>query len=231
MGFFGKIEDKLKAQELRRQGLSYREILKTVNVSKDTLSRWCKEIELTEAQKLRLINNKQFGQRKGSLVAAENKRRDRIKRTEEIREKAREELGVLISRDKFIAGIALYAGEGSKGDHGVAFANADPILIKFMTDWFTEFTQVHVSKLRGAIWLHEGLDEDMAKKFWSKTTGIPQNQFYKTYVAKNKIDSKKIRKNIHQYGVFSIRFSDSAVNRKIMGWIYALFDVKITPVH
>jgi len=74
MGYFGKLEDKLKAQHLRRQGLSYREILLQINVSKDTISRWCRDIVLSKAQKNRLLGNKIYGQRKGSQVAAENKR-------------------------------------------------------------------------------------------------------------------------------------------------------------
>lgn len=226
MGYFGKLEDKLKAQELRRQGFSYKEILVNIFVSKDTISRWCRDIELTSEQKLRLLSNKQFGQRKGSLIAAENKRRDRIERTEIIRKEAKIELGNLIDRDKFVVGIALYAGEGNKGDHGVGFSNADPKLIRFMMDWFVQFTKVPLDKIRGALWLHEGLDEKTAKEFWSKITGIPLSQFRKTYVAKIKTDSKKIRKNIHQYGVFSIRFSDSAIHRRIMGWIYAMFTIE-----
>lgn len=227
MGYFGRIEDKFKAQELRRQGLSYREILQTISVSKDTISRWCKDIELTEGQKLRLLNKKQFGQRKGSLIAADNKRRARILRTELIRKEAKKEIGKISRRDNFIAGIALYASEGNKGDGKAGFSNADPKLIKFMMDWFLIFAKVPIEKMRGAIWLHEGLSERKSKKFWSDLVKLPLNQFHKTYIAKVKNNSSKIRKNIHQYGVIQIRFSDSAIHRKIMGWISAVFDAKI----
>lgn len=227
MGYFGRIEDKFKAQELRRQGLSYREILQTISVSKDTISKWCRDIELTQKQKLRLLENKKFGQRKGSLVAADNKRRARIARTEKIKEKARKTLGKLSNRDKFITGIALYAAEGNKGDGKAGFSNADPKLIKFMMDWFLTFAKVPMEKMRGAIWLHEGLSDKDSKNFWSNLIGLPVDQFNKTYVAKVKNHSRKIRKNIHQYGVIQIRFSDSAIHRKIMGWISAAFDAKI----
>lgn len=227
MGGFGKIEDKFKAQELRKQGLSYWEILQTISVSKSTISLWCRDIQLTKKQKIRLLNKKKFGQRKGSLVAAENKRRARIERTREIRNLAKRDLGRIINRDKFIAGIALYAAEGNKSDGKAGFSNADPKLIKFMTDWFMIFAKVPMEKLRGAIWLHEGLSEKKSKKFWSNLINLPLNQFHKTYIARVRSNSKKIRKNIHQYGVFQIRFSDSAIHRKIMGWISAVFDDKI----
>ncbi len=231
MGYFGKLDEKYRAQELRRQGLSYREILLQMNVSKDTISRWCRDIVLTKEQKKRLLNNKSFGQRKGSLVAAENKRQKRISRTREIFERSKIELGKLSKRDRFIAGIAFYAGEGEKTDGRGGFANSDPKLIKFMMRWFEEFCNVPLSRFRGAIWIHEGLNEDKAKKYWSKLTGIPQDQFFKTYIAKNKTNSRKIRKNIHQYGVFAIKFSMSDKQRRIMGWISALVDDRITPVH
>lgn len=231
MGYAGKLEEKLKAQELRRLGLSYGEILEQIKISKDTLSRWCRDIPLTDSQKKRLLENKSLGQRKGSLIAADNKRRKRFARIREIHIESKRELGPIKKRDKLIAGILLYAGEGEKRDGSVGFANSDPKLIKFMMNWFKEFCNVPLSKFRGAIWLHEGLSESDAKKFWSGLTGIPLSQFHKTYIAKNKTDSKKVRKNIHEFGVFAIRFGDKDTHRRIMGWISAVLGGRISPVH
>jgi hypothetical protein len=230
MGYFGRIEDRQHAQELRRKGLSYKEILKTIHVAKSTISEWCKDIELTDKQKRRLLNKKEYGQRKGSLIAAENKRNARVERTEIIRKLAKRDIGKLSDRDRFMTGIALYAAEGNKADGNAGFANSDPYLIRFMMIWFTKSAKVPMNRMRGAIWLHEGLSEEFAKKFWSDLTKIPQNQFHKTYIAKVKNESKKVRKNIHRHGVFTIRFSDSAIHRKIMGWIYAMFSDKIIDV-
>lgn len=227
MGYFGKLEEKLKAQELRRQGLSYGEIRLQIKISKDTLSRWCRDIELTDEQKRRLLENKSLGQRKGSLVAADNKRQARIVRTQSIFQEAIKELGNLSKRDRFIAGIMLYAGEGDKADGKGGFTNSDPKLIKFMMSWFKEFCDLPMARFRGAIWLHEGSNEKEAKMFWSKLSSIPENQFHKTYISKNKNDSKKVRKKIHEYGIFAIRFSDSDKQRKIIGWISAMLDGKI----
>lgn len=231
MGYFGKFEEKQRAIELRKKGFSYSEILKQVTVSKDTLSRWCKDVPLTKKQEARLLKNKVLGQRKGSLVAASNKRKARILRTRDIFLLAKTDLGRLNKRDRFITGISLYAGEGTKADRESAFANSDPKIIKFMMRWFEEFCKVPSSKFRGALWLHEGLDENIAKRFWSTLTGIPSQQFHKTYIAKNKGNSRKIRKNIHEYGVFAIKFSDSTKQRQIIGWISALLGGKIPRVH
>ena len=227
MGNFGKIEDRFRAQALRRQGLSYKEILTKIFVSKSTISLWCRDILLTEKQKFKLLSKKQFGQRKGSLVAAENKRIARIERTRRIRSFAKKDVGTIINRDKFIAGIALYSAEGNKSDGKAGFSNANPKLIKFMMDWFLAFAKVPMDKMRGAIWLHEGLSDKDSKNFWANLIGLPVDQFNKTYVSKVKNHSRKIRKNIHPYGVLQIRFSDSDIHRKIMGWISAVFDGKI----
>ena len=221
MGYVGKLDLKLRVQTLRRQGLSYGAILSRVKISKDTISRWCRDIVLTKEQQLRLVQNKVFGQRKGSLIAAENKRKARIAKAKFTLQRTKKELGHFSKRDRFLAGIALYAAEGSKGAGG--FSNSDPSIIRFMMQWFRRFCKLPLSKFRGAIWLHEGLDEKDAKQFWSKVTGIPLNQFHKTYIAEDKKGSRKVRKNIHKFGVFAIRFTDTEKHRHIMGWISALF--------
>ncbi len=226
MGYTGKTEDKLRVQNLRKQGYSYNEILQHVSVSKDTISRWCRDIILTEEQTERLLDNKQFGQHKGSLIAAENKRKKRVEAIKRMRVLGRNDIGELNGRDSFIIGVALYAAEGVKMDRKVAFTNADPLLIKFMADWFIKHIHVPKERFRGRIWLHNNLDEVIAKEFWSKLTGIPLSQFHKTYLVEAK-KSKKIRKNLHANGVFSIVINDATIHRKIMGWIYAMFDARI----
>lgn len=227
MGYAGKLELKRKAQELRRKGLSYNAILLQVNVSKDTLSRWCKDISLTPEQNQQLLQNKALGQRKGSIIAAENKRNLRVENTKDIFSLAKKDLGFVTKRDKFIFGLALYAGEGSKTDGKAAFVNANPFYIRFMSGWFQEFCEIDIEDMRGSIWLHSGNNEKEAKEYWSQISGLPKEQFHKTYIAVNKLTSNKIRKNIHNYGVFSLKFYRSNSQRKIMGWISAFLGDKI----
>lgn len=219
MGYYGRPELKLQAREMRSLGKSYGEIIQTLKLSKSTVSDWCHDVRLTKSQLRHLYKSKKSGGLKGSAIAAKNKQEKRIKETKELFFQGKKEIGALSKRDKFLAGIAFYASEGTKTDKGCSFANADPFIIKFMVHWFREFGHVPKKKFHGAIWLHEGLDEDKAKKYWSKLAGIPVGNFYKTYIAQNKKDSKKIRKNIHEYGVFSFYVNDVALYRKIRGWI------------
>ena len=227
MGYFGNIEKRTEAQKLRKKGFSYSEIQAVLNVPKSTLSGWCRDIAITKEQALRLFKNKLKGSERGRIIGAKMQQERRIKQVKELLKQGENEVGKLSDRDKFIAGIALYAAEGTKKDKVCCFSNSDPVLIKFMADWFREFCQVSEEKLRGAIWLHEGLNEKMARFFWADLVGISRDKFHKTYIAKSKTKSNKVRKNIHEHGVFSLRFSDAKIHRKIMGWIAGVFGRKL----
>jgi len=61
VGYFGNLEKKIKAQNLRRKGYSYSKIQKIIDIPKSTLSGWCRDIALTEDQALKLFKNKLKG--------------------------------------------------------------------------------------------------------------------------------------------------------------------------
>ena len=225
MGYSGKIKEKEKAQDLRRKGLSYNEILSIISVSKDTISLWCRDIKLTEDQIERLAKKRKDAALRGRIKGAKRQQAERVRKTLELLKNGEKEIGQLSKRERFIAGVALYAGEGSKSDGELVFTNSDPKMILFMSKWFEEFCSVKPVQIRGSLWLHEGLDENVAKDFWASLIGIPKENFYKTYIAKNKTESKKIRKKLHNYGIFSIRFSNATKHRKLMGWISGLLSI------
>ncbi len=219
MGYYGKLELKNRARLLRKEGKSYNEIIQLLGLSKSTVSDWCKDVRLSKKQLAKLYTNKTTGALKGSIIAAQRKIAKRIQSTKAIYEKSARDIGALSKRDKFIAGIAYYSAEGTKTDKGCAFSNSDPSVIKFMVNWFIEFGRLPQDKLHGAIWIHDNQHEQVAKNYWSTLTGISKNNFYKSYIVKNKKDSKKIRKKLHNYGVFCLYISDVVLQRKIMGWI------------
>lgn len=220
MGYAGKLKEKNKALNLRKKGYSYNEILKQVDVSKDTISRWCRNVKLTKSQLLRLYKKKYSGGLRGCIIGAKKKQREREELTRRLIEKGRREMGRISKRDKFIAGVAMYFAEGSKTYH-VSFSNSDARAIKFMMSWLRDTCKIPKTKFRGALYLHDNLDEIKAKKFWSNLTRIPLRQFTKTYLVKNK--PRRLRKVKHIYGVFRITVCDVNLHRKIMGWISGIF--------
>ncbi len=217
MGYYGKLEEKVIVQTLRSKGLSYGEIQKQVKVSKDTISRWCKEIVLSPKQLDRLLQNKLNGATKGRLIGAKKQQNERIARSKLLFENGLSKIGKLSKRDRFIAGVGLYIGDGGKGDKRFAFSNSDPKTIKFVSEWLIEFFSISPAKMAGQIWIHSNLDEKKARKYWSKLTKIPDERIYKSYIAKNKTDSQKIRKQLHEYGVFTLLYLSSSTQREMLG--------------
>jgi len=207
----------------RRKGLSYTEIQEKIPVSKSTVSIWCRNIVINPIQKQRLDSMK----RSGSLAGLETARQNRIiKKNMQIKQQlvaGKKDVGKLNKRDRFIAGICLYAGEGGKKGKHISFANTDPAMIRFMVKWFKEFCEIPESKLRAALWIHNDLNETEAKTYWSKITNIPLAQFHKTYVVTKKTSGNKIAKTRHQYGVLSIRICSLEKLRLIFGWIAGIF--------
>jgi len=224
MGYFGKIEEKRLAQKLRKQGLSYQEILKQVTVSKSTLSLWCRDVLLSPKYYERLQQKKRVGARKGSLIGAKKQQQRRINLTKQLHRQGYKEVGKLSSRERFLAGVALYLGDGYKNDKSVGFSNANPQIIKHIMSWLRDSCHVDEKKFRGRVWVHDTSDKELAVEFWSKITDIPVERFHKSYIVKNKTNSKKVRKNIHQYGVFTITVGDSTLQRKILGWMAGLLE-------
>jgi hypothetical protein len=72
----------------------------------------------------------------------------------------------------FVAGVALYWGEGSKTHADLALANSDPRALRLFIAWVRSF---HTPNADFAlkINLHAGNDEPGARAFWRKETGLP----------------------------------------------------------
>jgi len=221
MSYAGKLELKLQARDLRKKGLSVKEIQKRLKVSKSSVSLWVRDIKLTKKQLKKLYLNSRTGALKGSIIAAMNKIRAREELTRKLLKEGMKEIGTLSKRDKFITGVAMYFAEGSKGDKNVSFSNTDPKAIKFMVGWLRNFCNVPEKKFRASLYLHDNLNERRAKQFWSKLTKIPLDQFRKSYIVRN--NPNRLRKVRHIYGVLKITVSNANLHRKIMGWISGVF--------
>lgn len=70
MGYYGRLELKQEAQKMRRNGISYNEIVSKLHIPKSTVSDWCKDVKLTKEQINNLYAAKKQGALKGSFIAA-----------------------------------------------------------------------------------------------------------------------------------------------------------------
>lgn len=224
MGYAGKLDLKLKARILRKKGFSIREIQKNLKVSKSSVSLWVRDIRLSSKQLKKLYLNKKTGALKGSIIGAKKKQKEREDLTYRLIADGEREVGKISKRDRFIAGIALYFAEGDKSDGHISFCNTDPNAVKFMVNWIREFLNPSEKKLRGALYIHDNLNEKKAKRYWSKLTGIPLAQFTKSYIAKN--NTGRLRKKKYIYGVFRVNISSTTLHRKLRGWINRVLEVR-----
>lgn len=202
---------KEKARELRQRGMSYAEINKIVRVSKSTLSLWLRDIGLSEKQIKELK-----GRCKPRYIASKNRQARRIKLTRDIIKSAEIEALDKIKNPLFLSGLMLYWAEGAKRSYEmIQFSNSDPNMISLMMKWFRKFCNVPEHKFRIQIHTHNLHSNAEVKKYWSKMTGIPTNQFHKLMIKKTSLSH---RKNILYNGTCCIRVCDRNLFRKMAGW-------------
>ncbi len=223
-----KTVEKEKARALRKQGKSINEIVKEAGLSKASVSEWVRDIILTEKQKNRLTekgrNLDSVERRRLSRLFNENKRRQIIV------DKAKEDILKISKNDLKIIGCMLYLGEGAKTSRGSAkLANSDPDIIKITMRFFREICNVPESKFRVHIHTFDNADVNETEKYWSKITGIPRTQFYKTYI-KQSIASLKKRKTL-PHGTCDVCVNNTELFLTIMGWIEKIKEliIKETP--
>jgi hypothetical protein len=99
-------------------------------------------------------------------------------------------------------------------------------MVRFFCVWLRHFFEIDESRLRGRVYLHEGLDIDRAERFWSGISGIPRAQFHVPYRA---IADSSIRSNKHEHGCFYVVYSCSVTHRRIMGLTRALLTSRSIP--
>jgi transcriptional regulator with XRE-family HTH domain len=216
MGYRGKIAERQQARELRRTGLPLAEIATRLGVSKSSVSLWVRDVAFEPRPPVT----------RGRRRAPNALQRRKQAEIDQLVEEGRARIGRLSERQFLVAGVALYAGEGSKRDGAVKFANTDPRMIAFYCAWLRRFFEIDEARLRVRLYLHEGLDLAASVAFWSEMTGIPPSQFQKPYRA---VPDPSIRRAKHVHGCVSIDYSCSATHRSIMGLVVGLLGDAVNP--
>lgn len=215
MGYRGKLREQDEARQLRAEGRTLSEIAAKVGVSKSSVSLWVRDVEFTPSPR-------RYGARRRPSRLHEQKLRE----IAELDAEGERRLGCLNEQAFLAAGAALYAGEGTKRDHAVVFANTDPSMIAFFCRWLRSFFDVDESRLRARVYLHQGLDLDAAEQSWSEVTGIPRHQFRAPYRVPA---DPSIRLTKHAHGCCYVCYSSKRLHRTIMGLIRALLSTADIP--
>jgi transposase len=210
MGSIMKKELEKKAKELRKEGYSINELKGTLNVSKSTISRWVADIKLSNEAQVRIDKNYS----KGQLASQKTiKEKTRLKNFEADNFAINKLKDLNINSDcSLLLCSMLYQCEGSKYiKDPVTFTNSGPELIGTFLHLFRKSFVLEEDKFRVLMHLHGYHNEKTQKKFWSKITGIPMNQFLKTY---NKPNTGIYKKDGYQ-GCIQVRYHNVKIGRII----------------
>jgi transcriptional regulator with XRE-family HTH domain len=215
VGYRGKVEQQEKARLLRAEGRTLADIAELLGVSKSSVSLWVRDVDFVPKGRRAPANRRPHPQHIAKLAEIT-----------ECNERGIERIGTL-SDDAFLAaGAALYAGEGSKRDGKVTFANTSSAMMAFFCAWLRRFFEIDESRLRVRGYLHEGLDLDAAEEFWSGVTSVPRAQFTRAYRAQ---PDPSIRTVKHEFGCGYVDYHCSRTHRKIMGLVRALLTSEALP--
>lgn len=210
-----------KARKLRAQGWSYKEICEIVPVTKSSISLWCSDIPLTKIQRIRLKKLSLGAAARGRKTWADLRRATRQELLRKLAKQAQSDIGTLSKRERFVAGIMLYAGEGDKTQERIGMANSNPAILQFMLEWFIEFLELDRDHFHVHLYLHVGRSEPKAREFWAKTLRIRKSQIVYVYRPEPRPSHKG---NIHKFGVCSIRFHNGLAHRRLMAWVRAVLN-------
>lgn len=145
MGYRGKVTEREQARVLRSEGWTMPEIAAELQVSKGSVSLWTRDVEFTPRR----------GRAAPRRRSPNKLQRAKAAQIEQLLLDGQHRIGRLSEREFLVAGTALYAGEGSKTNGTLSFANSDPRMIAFAA----------------------------ALDHWSRLTRIPLSQFTKPYRA------------------------------------------------
>lgn len=175
-----RLADKNRAIELRKSGLSYKEIQKIISVSRGVLSGWFKHLELSEREAFDLHNNSQTKQFNGRLKASITNKNKRLEREKNAYNFAKESFEAFKNDSRFLVGVSLYWAEGSRKTGNFQFINSDPDMIKFMYEWMQKYLKVDNKTIKIRLFTHKVEDYETYLPFWANLLNVENNTFQKT---------------------------------------------------
>ncbi len=173
-----------EATRLRKsEGLSYSEIVRRLKVPKSTLSYWLKDLPLSDSE-IRVLKDISWKKGEASRELYRNSMRAKKElEAKRIYNEQKKNIRPLNDRERFIAGLVLYVGEGDKRNPSrIALANNDPLVVSFFTRWLLKFADIPREKIRFGLHLYSNMNIAKERKFWQDALGFERLSFYKDQV-------------------------------------------------
>jgi len=209
-------EYKPESIQLRKKGLSIKDINKRLGIPLSTLSGWLKKVELTKEQKVVLD-----GKWKQALVDARIKavlwhNEQKKLRLEQAEKQAIEVLSKIDINNVNILDLTLsllYLGEGSKKSGATSMGNSDPQILKFFITILKNNYGIKKEDIKCELHLRADQDPEEIREYWSKELGVPIKNFTKT-----SLDIRTLGRPTysHYKGVCMVRCGNIAIQRKLV---------------
>jgi hypothetical protein len=185
---------RLQAVSLRRQGLSYKQIRALIGGSMATMSKWLRDVPLTDWQRRQLFERRASN---GRATGQANRER-RLRKEAEIRRACADQVGSVRERDLFIAGVIAYAAEGSKrkpwqSSCQVKFINSDPRMIRLFLSWL-DLAGVDPPSITFRVAIHKDAEVAEALDYWAGVVGVPAERFLRTTLKRG--NPRTTRRNV-----------------------------------
>jgi predicted transcriptional regulator len=213
-----RIKDRERALALRKEGMSYGQIKKELDISKSTLSGWLKKYPLSKERisELRDNNDQRIERYRETM---------RKKREERIRDFYNQEEAKIFpisKRDLYLAGLFLYWGEGSKNSEArLVISNTDPGVINFFAFWLENYWNVSKDKLKVQLHLYADMDVSTEINFWSAELDIPNSQFTKPYI-KSSLSKRINHRGGFGHGTCNLTLGDARLSERVKAGLQAV---------
>jgi len=211
-------KDKKEVLQLRKLGKSYSEIKDLLGVPKSTLSDWLHTTHWSDKIKCLLAEKAQTKNTIRLSKLNEIRGQHLAKLYREARKEAKEEFEYFKFHPIFIAGVAIYWGEGDKASrHMIRVGNVDPLMIKLFVKFLREICGIPKQEIRAYLLLYPDLNPDECKNFWIKQSDLSNKNFNKCVVIQGRHKTKRIR-----YGVCNVGVSSTYLKEKMFSWLALL---------
>jgi tRNA G10 N-methylase Trm11 len=151
-----------------------------------------------------------------------NKRNDRL---DKIYNEEKKKFHKISKRERFIAGLALYWGEGKKSDWATTgVTNTDPQILQFFIKWLEVNYGINKKSMRVALQLYNDMDIKKENNYWAEKLKITQKQFIKPYI-KNSNSLRINHKGSFGHGTCTIVVYGVELKQKIMMQLKILAEI------
>lgn len=208
-------KDKENAIEMRRNGMSYKQIHAALKIPVSTLSDWFGNVDWSKKITERLVveMNKYHRARLRELNRVRGAHlREAYKEAEK---EAADDFEKLKYHPLFIAGLMLYWGEGDKTTKAsVRLSNTDPNLIRLYSFFLTHVCRIPENMVRCSLILYPDLEERECVNFWSERSGILRERFLKSTYIRGRHKTKRLG-----YGVCIVYVQSTYFKKKMLVWL------------